>query len=138
MKRWIILLFLCTVSIVCTACDDVRFYSELDKRVFEYVLRDTEKGELEVDALNVYFHENDYYYHIEYSHMENGEWKQWDVVYRGRRYGSVTMYYNLNWENDSIILPYKDDFYDAVEYGIHKQYSDEEIDKYIAEYYGSV
>ena len=135
MKKAIaVILLFCTVTVLCTACDEAEFSSQLDKSLFEYILRDTEKGDVVIDALDAYSREGYCYYHIRYSYPEDGELKQMDVVYRGN-FGRVTFYYNLNWENDSIILPMKDDFYDAVEYGTHKQYGAEEIERCVTRYF---
>ena len=136
MKKLFCFLFLIfTVIGVYSSCDKNVFFEDVDRRVFEYILRDTEKGDVEISGLDAYFRENDYYYHIRYSCVEDGERKDWSAVYRCRRHGSVTMYYNLNWEDDSIILPMKDDFFDAVDYGDHKLYSEKEIEKYVEYYY---
>lgn len=129
------LVLLCAVLVVCTACEENGFSKDLDRRVFEYILRDTKKEDVEIRELDAYSHEGYCYYHVKYTLDEDGETDTWNVVYCGSRYGSVTMYYNLNWENDSIVFPMKDDFYDAVEYGAHKQYTAEEIQRCVDAYF---
>ena len=126
----IVLLFLAFVLVSC----DEGFSSGLDNVFIEYILRDTEEGDAVIEKLDAYLHEGYCYYQIKYNYKDGDEWESLNAVYRGR-YGNVTMYYNLNWENDSAVLPMKDTFYDAVEYGEHKSFTSEEIEKLVRAYY---
>lgn len=133
-RSFCLIIVLCIVLVIFGACDENVFSESLDERLFEYILRDTEKEDVVVFALDAYSREGWCYYHIKYSLAKDGERNNWDVVYRGR-YADISLYYNLNWEDDSVVFPMKDGFYDAVEYGVHKSYTEEEIARYIDEYY---
>ena len=128
-----LLLFSAVIS-MCIACDDGVFSKEQDRCFFEYILKNTAEGDVTVEELDAYSKDGYCYYHIRYSCKNNEERNEWNAVYRVR-FGEVTMYYNFNWGNDNIILPMKDTFYDAVDYGIHKRYETEEIERYIEEYF---
>ena len=135
MKKTIFTLFLfCLLLASVVSCDENAFSAQQDKSLFEYILRDTEKGEVEVSELDAYSKDGYCYYHVRYTYFDEGELKEMNAVYRAR-YGKVMLHYNLNWKDDSIIFPMKDEFYDAVEYGAHKRYSEEEIARYIQQYY---
>ena len=137
MKRMLCFLLLCCVILATFAsCDDGEFSESLDKSFFNYILRDTAEGDVEIAELDIYSREGYCYYHVKYTRYEDGETKEWNAVYRGR-YNEVSLYYNLNWENDSAVFPIKDAFYDAVEYGNHKCYDTEEIARYVEDYYKS-
>ena len=137
MKKKICFLLLCCLMLsVLASCVEDDFSKSLDEAFFNYILRGTAEGDVAISELDVYSREGYCYYHVKYTCAEDGELKEWNAVYRGR-YNEVSLYYNLNWENDGIIFSFKDAFYDAVEYGSHKKYSEEEIARYVKNYYKS-
>ena len=128
------LLIFIAIIIICTACDDGAFSKEQDSRFFEYILKNTGEGDVTVEELNAYSKDGYCYYHIKYSCEDGDGRREWNAVYRAR-FGEITMYYSFNWGNDSVCLPMKDEFYDAMDYGVHKHYEKEEIERYTKEYF---
>ena len=136
MKRLVFPLFLLAVLFgIGVGCEENVFSKDVDERVFEYVLRDSDKMDIVIHSVDSYYKENEYFYHIKYSCTVDGAAENWDVVYLARKYGSVSMHYNLNWEDSSVVFPMKDSFYDAVDYGVHTFYTEEEIDQSTGRYY---
>ena len=127
---YILVLLVVMLFILLTSCNEDLMTHSADMALLELVLKDRERGSVEILSLDGYQHEGYVYYYIRYS----DELKEWDSVYR-YRYGNITHYYNLNWGSDNSVLVQKDTFYDAVEYGMHKSYSTEEIESLVSGYY---
>ena len=135
-----VLLSFLAVLLLFASCERDPFSNDVTGRFFSDFLKYPQGEDEKILSLDAYFYENYYYYNARYTYTdsETGELTEINGVFRGGVYSpSFSLYINLNWKEWGDALVMKDRYYDAVEYGKHKSFTSEEIEKYISEANGS-
>ena len=114
-----------------------------DDKVFHYILYGEEPETVQIYSLDAYKLNNDYYYHVRYSYITQiafldykpGDRVDLDMVYFGS--WIINNHFNLNWEDFGDMAKYRDAYYEAVEKGAHRPFSQEEIQRRVDDYFAS-
>ena len=143
---------LCVILVLATffmvaSCDkrDVAgdLFDEVNAIFFKRLLSGHESDKIVVNSMDAYYYEGCYYYNASVSSVSSisGEWMDYEFVYIGSHWTNIT-YINLNWPDNNwenaTFANRRARYYLAVENAEeHKIFSQEEIQRYIDEYYAS-
>ena len=128
------------VAVVClltgaTACFQTDVFAGTTEGFFQMVLNRLGEDEVRIHSVNAYKNENWYYYHIDYSYISpvTEMWTRIELVYFGA--WQVDSYFNPNWEDFGDLEEERDAYLEAVQIGEHKEFTAEEIQKYVDAFY---
>lgn len=112
-------------------------FEENNEILFRMLLNRIEQDEIKIQSLDAYKLENRYYYHVTYSYISpvTNEWKDADLVYYGAY--QIDRYFSFAWDDFGDMEKDRKAYYEAVENGEHKAFSQEEIQQYINAFYSS-
>ena len=117
-----------------TACgEDV--FADTNQSFFLHVLNRLERDEVKIYTVDAYKLENRYYYCVDYAYVSpvDEEWTRMELVYFGA--WEIDSYFNPHWENFGDLAPRRDAYLEAVQSGIHKEFTQEEIQRHVDEFY---
>ena len=106
--------------------------------LFRSVLYGEEPGEVEIHALDAYAMDREIYFHVTYTAYVHAfdEWRDYDLVFFGT--GRIENHFSFAWEDWGGMEKYRDAYYEAVEKGRHRAFSQEEIQEGVDAYYASL
>ena len=111
---------------------------EINKeQVFRRVLYHEKPDEIEIHSLDAYELDDNVYFHVTYTYFSHSfeEWRDLDLVYFGKRL--IDNLFSFAWQDWGEMAQYRDGYYQAVEKGRHRAFSQEEIQECVDVFYAS-
>ena len=111
---------------------------EINKdKFFRSVLNRTEPDEVVIHSVDAYVLDVDVYYHVTYTYFSHSfdEWRDCDLVFFGKRL--INNSFSFAWQDWGEMAQYRDGYYQAVEKGRHRAFSQEEIQECVDAFYAS-
>ena len=129
-----LLLALCLL-LSAVSCAQTDAFSGTNEKFFRMVLNRLERDEVRIYTVDAYKMDNWYYYCVDYTYVSpvDGEWTRLELVYFGA--WEIDSYFNPNWEDFGDMADRRDAYLEAVRNGEHKQFTEEEIQRYVDEFY---
>ena len=136
LKKYIIILCsACLLLSLLIGCGKSDPFAENNEIFFRMILNRIEQDEVEIESLDAYKVENKYYYHVIYSYVSpvTNEWTDADLVYFGSY--QIDRYFSFAWDDFGDMEKDRKAYFEAVEKGEHKSFSQEEIQQYVNAFY---
>ena len=125
----------CLFLLTTVACSQTDVFADTTEGFFHMVLNRLEEDEVRIYRVDAYKMDNWYYYRIDYAYVSpvDEEWTRMELVYFGA--WEIDSYFNPHWENFGDLAPRRDAYLEAVQSGIHKEFTQEEIQRHVDEFY---
>lgn len=140
MRRVVGLTSLVILILICSSCRDSNDKVDFDS--YNTLFIDDFSNEDDINkknivSLNAYYYDTRYFYDVSYTYEDIYNDHVLEVLYI-YRYGSLNKFFNI--ENESECYKYYSSYYgyykEALEKGIKKEYSSEDITNIITDFYG--